>query len=306
MSVITDDVPTCSIVCFQFKRQDLSDDTFFGYWKQVHGPYIAAAPWTQLYRQVHFNHFRDDLWPDAQTGTSPSFEHRSCGFAHFSFPSHKAYEHWQRDLWSFAEKDHFNMFQTPDDVYRIHRRVCLQKDKQAPQDPDRRINIICLVKTAQDTPETLQFLVSTFCATLASAAPVIHLDLSVFDANPAPNEIEDAASSIHAQAVDSGLGRYAAMLEITLDCDATWRSAVATALSHIRPDIQHYVTAVHAYERRDAIHLVQDGHMTLSGMLGETRAKLATEVGANNIRAMLDDINAERQRIQASLKADAP
>jgi len=297
--IITDETPAFSIACFQFKRKDLTDATFFGYWKEVHGPYVAAVPYSSGYRQVYFKDFRDDQQPDMGTGKSSPSQRHTCGFAYFSFASKKAHDDQSRVNRSFAEKDHFNMFQTADDVYRIKQKIHFREDHQARKGHADDFNIICLLKSMEDSVEAGKFLVETFCPKLAGESSVISVELSLFDADTSEDEADDETSSIHAIAPDPDLGRYAGMLEISLDSQTAWCSTIARILTRMRADVERHIEAIHAYERLDSTWMVKDGEMTLTGMLGEARARLVNEVGAQNIIAMLADTNAERKRIQA-------
>jgi len=299
MSVIaTDQTPAFSIACFQFKRKDLTDATFFGYWKEVHGTYVAAVPYSSGYRQVHFKDARDGLWPDMGSGKYPPPQRATCGFAYFSFASKKAHEDQSRVNRDFAEKDHFNMFQTADDVYRIRQKIHFREDNQAQKQQADGFNIICLFKTTQDTPGTTKFLVDTLCSGLAGLSSVNSVELSLFDTDISADVADDEPSSIHASTSDTGC--YSGMLEIALDSHTAWHSEVAQALLCMQLDIERHIETIHAWQLRESIWYVKDGNMTLSGMLGQERARLVNEIGAQNIIAMLTKINAERRRIQAS------
>ncbi|MEH2405340.1 EthD domain-containing protein [Nostoc sp.] len=113
------DVTTVLYILIQ-KKKEIDYQTFYSYWKNVHGPVSARLPGQYQYWQYHLTYNWDDIWPGIDgIEYTISEEEQLDGIAELTFTSDENFQAWVNTI-AILDSDQQN-FVNKAVMYRTNR-----------------------------------------------------------------------------------------------------------------------------------------------------------------------------------------
>ena len=263
---------------FCWQKKEISKDLFHRYWRDIHAVWAARTPGFYQYRQLHLDRVDPNLLSDLEgIITDLPKEDQPNGMAHIAYSS-SFIANLLRKPFALKQADEDNAIFVSKNTYQqsilpLSRTII---DKINNPDTNGTLQqpryVLAFIKNTGIKEEDFRnFLNNKLCEAWKKRNEVQRLRLELM--NPHKNE-PNSPKGVN-QTWDENK-QYQAWIELEL----TEETLLLSMFTNL-PDLNHYISAVHAYPIREIYTIVFAGKPTLVGLRGYQAVQTIEEAKAD-------------------------
>ncbi|MBH8563072.1 EthD domain-containing protein [Nostoc sp. CENA67] len=265
------------------KREDIDLQTFYSYWKNVHGPVSARIPGQYQYWQYHLTHNRDNIWSsvDSIEYTIPK-EDQLDGIAELTFLSEGDLQTWINSA-AILDSDQQN-FVSQAIIYGTNNSNSkTYVDSIENTYPIGNLDVIkfhVMVKKANTitVEQFREYMVDRFAESVVKSDLVIKFRLHLLEEHD--NSLPPAPGVSHYEPLEK---QYQAAFEIAFKNRTDMKTFLnSEPYTSLVKDQGKYIKQFASFLEEGTYTLVHNGKLTLAGQRTSTVAELITNLGATN------------------------
>ncbi|MBD2531769.1 EthD domain-containing protein [Nostoc flagelliforme FACHB-838] len=266
------------------KREEIDWQTFYSYWKNVHGPVSARLPGQYQYWQYHLSNNRGNIWPSIDgVEYKISEQEQLDGIAELTFVSQENFQTWINTA-AILDSDQQNFVSKAVMYLTTHGNSKTYVNNIENSSPIGKINAIkfhVMLKKANDitVDEFRKYLVNdTFAESFWKSDLVLKFKLHLLEEHD--NSLPPAPGVSHHEPLEK---QYQAAFEIAFKNSMDMESFLnSEAYTSIVKDYRKYIKQSATFLEQGTYTFVNNGELTLAGQRTSTVAELITNLGATN------------------------
>ncbi|GAX36251.1 EthD domain-containing protein [Nodularia sp. NIES-3585] len=265
------------------KRQEIDWETFYSYWKNVHGPVSARLPGQYQYWQYHLTYNLDNIWPGTDDIENKITEEEQLdGIAELIFISEDNFQTWVKAA-AILDSDQQNFVSKAVIYMTNHGNSQTYLNRINNSSPIGKIDAIkfhVMLKKANaiTVDEFRKYMVCQLAESFVKSDVVIKFRLHLLEEHN--NSLPAAPGVSHYELLEN---QYQAGFEIafknSIDMATFFNSeAYTSVIKSYKKYIKKFVT----FLEQGTYTFIDNGKLTLAGQRTSTVAELITNLGATN------------------------
>ncbi|MEH2313023.1 MAG: EthD domain-containing protein [Nostoc sp.] len=276
------DVTTVLYILIQ-KKKEIDYQTFYSYWKNVHGPVSARLPGQYQYWQYHLTYNWDDIWPGIDgIEYTISEEEQFDGIAELTFTSDENFQTWVNTI-AILDSDQQN-FVNKAVMYRTNRGNSktyvnsIQNSSAIGKLDVIKFHVMLKKANAITVDEFRKYMVDIFPESFIKSDLILKFRLHLLEDHD--NSLPPAPGVSNYEPLEK---QYQAAFEIafknSIDMATFFDSEAYTS---VVKDYRNYIKQFVTFGEQGTYTFIDDGKLTLAGQRTSTVAELITSLGATN------------------------
>ncbi|MBN3896119.1 MAG: EthD domain-containing protein [Nostoc sp.] len=265
------------------KREEIDWQTFYSYWKNVHGPVSARLPGQYQYWQYHLTHNWDNIWPSIDgVEYKISEEEQLDGIAELTFVSEENFKTWINTA-AILDSDQQNFVSKAVMYITTHGNSktyvnSIENSSQIGKIDVIKFHVMVKKTNAITVDEFRKYMVDTFAESFWKSDLVLKFRLHLLEEHD--NSLPPAPGVSHYEPIEK---QYQAAFEIafknSIDMETFLNSEAYTS---VVKDHRKYIKQFVTFLEQGTYTFVDNGKLTLAGQRTSTVAELITNLGATN------------------------
>jgi hypothetical protein len=265
------------------KREEIDWQTFYSYWKNVHGPVSARLPGQYQYWQYHLTHNQDNIWPSIDgVEYKISEEEQLDGIAELTFESQENFQTWINTA-AILDSDQQNFVSKAVMYLTTHGNSKTYLNSIENSSPIGNIDAIkfhVMVKKANTitVDKFRKYMLDTFAESFCKSDLVLKFKLHLLEEHD--NSLPPAPGVSYYEPLEK---QYQAAFEIafknSIDMETFFNSEAYTS---VVKDQRKYIKQFATFLEQGTYTFIDNGKLTLAGQRTSTVAELITNLGATN------------------------
>ncbi|QSJ20511.1 EthD domain-containing protein [Nostoc sp. UHCC 0702] len=265
------------------KREEIDRQTFYSYWKNVHGPVSARLPGQYQYWQYHLTHNSDNIWPSIDgVEYKISEEDQLDGIAELTFVSEENFQTWINSA-AILDSDQQNFVSKAVIYVTNNSNSKTYVNSIENSYPIGNLDVIkfhVMAKKANTitVDQFREFMEDRFAQSFVKSDLVLKFRLHLLEEHD--NSLPPAPGVSHYEPLEK---QYQAAFEIAfknqIDMKTFFNSEPYTSLLQ---DQGKYIKQFATFLEEGTYTFVDNSKLTLAGQRTSTVAELITNLGATN------------------------
>jgi len=265
------------------KREEIDWQTFYSYWKNVHGPVSARLPGQYQYWQYHLTNNCDDIWPSIDgLEYKISQEEQLDGIAELTFVSEENFQTWINTA-AILDSDQQNfvskavMYVTNNGNSKTYVNS-IKNSYQIGNLDVIKLHVMVKKVSTITVDKFREYMVNQFAESFVESDLVLKFRLHLLEEHD--NSLPPAPGVSHYEPLEK---QYQAAFEIAfknkIDMETFFNSKPYTS---VVKDNGKYIKKFATFLEEGTYTFVDNGKLTLAGQRTSTVAELIANLGATN------------------------